>query len=198
MTQEEERWQRIAEDHNQRAARHWGDALQAQRRVAELEQAIRQHRNARGDDRCWMDDEELYNVLPEGYTPPARDTSVELALCQKFIHNRHHPQTEYVSPQRRIEKLEAEIRVDDELLKDRDRLLEAIPCPTHGACVPFALEEIKRLRGLETKDDPKLQRLLNRLRDRRDYCSDRAVAAAYDFAMVLITETFRKDDSKPK
>ena len=77
--------------------------------LEKLQAEVRKHRDQRGDDRCWMDDEELYKALPEGYTPPERDTLVEIALCRKFIENRHNPTTEYVSPQRRIEELEAEI-----------------------------------------------------------------------------------------
>lgn len=39
---------------------------------------------------------------------------------------------------------EKEIAVDNQLLKERDRLLAAIPeCPTHGPCVPHALAWIK-------------------------------------------------------
>lgn len=74
-----------------------------------LRAAIRRHRDQRGDDRCWLDDEELYRALPEGHTPPARDCAVELALCEKFIASRHNPATEYVSPQRRIEELESDL-----------------------------------------------------------------------------------------
>lgn len=71
--------------------------------------AIRKHRDERGDDRCWMDDERLYQVLPEGYTPPERDCYVELINCIQFQRCRRNPATEYVSPQRRIEELEAEV-----------------------------------------------------------------------------------------
>jgi hypothetical protein len=74
-----------------------------------LAAAIRKHRDQKGDDRCWMDDEELYSVLPEGYTPPERTSEVELEFCKKFISCRRNPKTTYVSPQRRIEELEAEI-----------------------------------------------------------------------------------------
>lgn len=81
----------------------------SQERVRELEDGIRKHRDQRGDDRCWLDDEELYRLLPEGYTPSVRDSSVELEMCKKYIACRHNPNTEYVSPQRRIEELEAEI-----------------------------------------------------------------------------------------
>lgn len=78
------------------------------RRCYAMEQAVRKHRDQRGDDRCWVDDEELYKALPEGYEAPERDCRVELALCERYIASRHHPGTEYVSPQRRIEELEAE------------------------------------------------------------------------------------------
>jgi hypothetical protein len=70
-----------------------------------LRAAIRTHRDARGDDRCWMDDEALYAVLPEGYTPPPRDTAVELDRCRQFIEARRNPATSYVSPERELERL---------------------------------------------------------------------------------------------
>jgi hypothetical protein len=73
--------------------------------IDKLERAIREHRDQRGDDRCWRDDEELYEVLPEGYEVPTRDTAVELSLCERFIKNRQNPKTEYVSPEREIERL---------------------------------------------------------------------------------------------
>lgn len=72
-----------------------------------LAQAIREHRDARGDDRCWLDDETLYASLPEGFKPPERDASVELNLCRRYIESRHNPATVYVSPQREIESLTA-------------------------------------------------------------------------------------------
>lgn len=78
--------------------------------------AIRKHRDQRGDDRCWLDDEELYRVLPEGYVAPYRDSSVELDLCRQYIACRHNPNTVYVSPQRRIEELELEVSKLKDLL----------------------------------------------------------------------------------
>ena len=79
-------------------------------KVAELEAAIRRHRDQRGDDRCWMDDSWLYAILPEGYSPPAIDSAVELENCKRFIECRRNPATTYVSPQRRIDELEAVLR----------------------------------------------------------------------------------------
>lgn len=69
------------------------------------EDKIREIRDLRGDDKCWKDFEELFSLLPEGYTPPQRDTTVELAHCERFIASIHNPGTVYVSPEREIEKL---------------------------------------------------------------------------------------------
>lgn len=80
-------------------------------RAQELEAAIRKHRDYRGDDRCWLDDEDLYRVLPEGHTPPQRDSAVELENCKRFIACRRNPATEYVSPQREIEELKRRMAV---------------------------------------------------------------------------------------
>lgn len=77
-------------------------------RVSELEAAIRQHRDERGDDRCHADDGRLYAVLPEGDTRPARETAVTLENCARYIECRQTGR-EYVSPQRRIKELEAEV-----------------------------------------------------------------------------------------
>src|SRR5688500_13534748 len=76
------------------------------RTVERYESAIRRIRDQRGDDRCWQDFEELFKLLPEGYTPPVRDTTIELSNCRKFIDSLHNPETEYVSPQREIEDLQ--------------------------------------------------------------------------------------------
>jgi len=48
-----------------------------------------------------------------------------------------------------IEKLEAELKVSEELLEDREDLLEAIPqCPVHGKCMPHAIEWIEEAKNL--------------------------------------------------
>ncbi len=75
--------------------------------------AIRKHRDFRGDDRCWMDDVELYQSLPEGYEPPKADASVELKNCERYISCRHNPATKYESPERVIEKLLAIVAAAD-------------------------------------------------------------------------------------
>jgi hypothetical protein len=59
--------------------------------IEKLRNAIRQHRDERGHDRCWMDDDRLYSVLPEGNEGvdtklPPRECF--LKNCEKFYENR--------------------------------------------------------------------------------------------------------------
>lgn len=63
-------------------------------RVEELEDAIRKHRDQKGDDRCWMDDQELYAVLRDGVVadqrlPPEKEM---LENCKRYIKLRRHPE----------------------------------------------------------------------------------------------------------
>lgn len=57
-------------------------------RIKTLEAAIRKHRDQRGDDRCWLDDMELYAVLGEPIHPnilalPPRETF--LGNCARYF-----------------------------------------------------------------------------------------------------------------
>lgn len=75
--------------------------------------AIRAHRDQRGDDRCFLDDDALYAVLPEGKANADTrlcEPDVMLANCRRYIEQRHDPALPYVSTQREIERLEAEVR----------------------------------------------------------------------------------------
>jgi hypothetical protein len=65
-------------------------------RVGQLENAIRTHRDQRSDDRCWMDDLELYKVLAEsGFVDDQKapdnrvgDKAAMLVNCARFIERR--------------------------------------------------------------------------------------------------------------
>lgn len=63
--------------------------------IRRLRQGIRYHRDQKGDDRCWVDDVRLYELLPEGPTEgydsklPTRD--VFLANCARFHDSRQVP-----------------------------------------------------------------------------------------------------------
>lgn len=90
----------------------FGCVMERLDRVGVLEAAIRKHRDQRGDDRCWIDNEELYAVLPEGFvrTDLALHTPEEmLPNCKRFLASCQPGGVPYVSPQREIERLEAEI-----------------------------------------------------------------------------------------
>lgn len=46
-----------------------------------------------------------------------------------------------------LDAAKREIAVDDQLLADRQRILDACPCPVHGSCIPYVLEQIARLKA---------------------------------------------------
>lgn len=56
-------------------------------RIQELEDAIRKHRDQKGDDRCWMDDQELYAVLNDGNLGDntVGDQEKMLKNCQRYV-----------------------------------------------------------------------------------------------------------------
>ncbi len=58
------------------------------RTALKYEAAIKNHRDQRGDDRCWLDDYELYDVLDEGLEFKANnalpDRETFLANCERF------------------------------------------------------------------------------------------------------------------
>ncbi len=60
--------------------------------IRRLRAGIRTHRDQRGDDRCWLDDEKLYALLHEG-VPARTSLDIELMLpnCRRFIETRQHP-----------------------------------------------------------------------------------------------------------
>lgn len=58
--------------------------------VVRLRNAIREHRAQKADDRCWLDDVELYSALCDGQMPDPRvgDKAAMLANCSRFIERR--------------------------------------------------------------------------------------------------------------
>jgi hypothetical protein len=73
--------------------------------IIRLREAIRKHRDQRLDDRCWMDDYELYEVLPEGISPQYVDLrllpkDVMMKNCDRFVECR----TTSLTPEEAIER----------------------------------------------------------------------------------------------
>jgi FtsZ-binding cell division protein ZapB len=106
-------------------------AREAVEMTEKYEAAIRKHRDQKGDDRCWIDDRELYAVLPEGYAgfgPQLDEPEEMLANCKRYIASRHDETITYLSPAREIEKLRAEVarlgrelEVSKEATRSRER-----------------------------------------------------------------------------
>lgn len=63
-------------------------------RALKAEAAIRKHRDQRGGDRCWMDDADLYRVLPDSPNGPlpqvfeVGDKAAMLKECEHYIQRR--------------------------------------------------------------------------------------------------------------
>jgi hypothetical protein len=55
-------------------------------RIDELEAAIRKHRDERGDDRCWLDDVDLYTILGDTTQPEFKlpERAEFLGNCARF------------------------------------------------------------------------------------------------------------------
>lgn len=60
-----------------------------------LEEGIRTHRDANGDDRCWKDDELLYSLLPEGISSSRsfnlEEKQILMGRCERFWDTRKYP-----------------------------------------------------------------------------------------------------------
>ena len=63
--------------------------------VLHLRRAIRGHRDQCGDDRCWADDDVLYQSLPEGSCPlkafAPQEKAVLMARCSRYWDTRFYP-----------------------------------------------------------------------------------------------------------
>lgn len=61
-------------------------------RVRKLEQAIREHRDSKGHDRCWLTDRTLYQVLGEPIPDPEMPEREQfLAGCRAFVDGQPDP-----------------------------------------------------------------------------------------------------------
>ena len=86
-----------------------------------LRDAIRKHRDQRGDDRCVNDDYELYQALGEPIPAHACQLNapdIMIEDCKRFIESRHDPAKPYLSPQRRIDELQTGLRQAIELERE--------------------------------------------------------------------------------
>src|SRR6185295_4021271 len=118
-------------------------------KVLHLQTAIRKHRDQRGDDRCWLDDVELYRALGEPML--IKDLALPgpcemMANCVRFIKSRQPDGIEYISPQ-----LEFDI-VDAERANYYERLKEAYLVLGWKAPEPPTTLDVIRKRLRESTD----------------------------------------------
>jgi hypothetical protein len=78
--------------------------------------------------------------------PTYKHGIVEIGACLSCI-ERDRLRAELAAEKKRADEAEASAAIGDKLLAERNRVLDALPCPTHGQCVPHALDEIDRLRA---------------------------------------------------
>ncbi len=66
--------------------------------ILRLRNAIRYHRDQKGDDRCWLDDDWLWSLLPGGAEPPKTLPSYEemMSRCGAFYRDRRADQADLI------------------------------------------------------------------------------------------------------
>jgi hypothetical protein len=84
--------------------------------IIRLREAIRNHRDQVGDDRCYRDDYDLYQVLGEPIPEHACQQDppeVMLENCKRYVASRHDPSKPYLSI---IEELSKDNKILKKLL----------------------------------------------------------------------------------
>lgn len=66
--------------------------------IIALRNAIRDHRDAKGDDRCWLDDYKLWTVLHDSPSIPNLTLAEAMARCTEFYLNRRAEQADPAPP----------------------------------------------------------------------------------------------------
>lgn len=80
-------------------------------------------------------------------TPQLADRDEAITNLQTLLRyayeNNHAAYVERDAIKAELAEARAEIALDDARLADLDRILDAIPCPTHGRCITHALDQIE-------------------------------------------------------
>lgn len=106
-----------------------------------LEIAIRKHRDEKGDDRCYLDDYELYAVLNEPIPESAcqlNEPSEMIECCNRFVEARHDPSKAYLSPQREIEAIASRLQTAEGVAREMaGALIDGLTQESNGWCQPY-------------------------------------------------------------
>lgn len=108
--------------------------------VRRLEEAIRKHRDQRGDNRCWLDDVELYRSLRDELSEYAVDTELPpkcdfLMSCSRYWDQRQRPSDKNLTPScMTLAQLQAEV----------ERLRDLTPPPSSPSSGPSSEPQAPR------------------------------------------------------
>lgn len=126
-----------------------------------LRQAVRDHRDARGDDRCWLDDIELYKALhepvPEDMELALPNRNAFLTRCEQYFEHRQKPGCK---PWQTVEALQEELK---EKSKDIEEMLTELLAAT--ATKAILCGQVEKLRHvlLALDEDCAIDVLVDRL-----------------------------------
>lgn len=132
-----------------------------EKRLSTLEEAIRDHRDARGDDRCWLDDIELYKALdepvPEDMELALPNRDAFLTRCEQYF---EHRQKHGCKPWQTVEALQEELK---EKSKDIEEMLTELLAAT--ATKAILCGQVEKLRHvlLALDEDCAIDVLVDRL-----------------------------------
>lgn len=94
-------------------------------RIIELEAGIRNHRDQRGDDRCWLDDKKLYELVGGAANTALPDEVQFLSNCARYHASRQDPRDKYVTVEE--ERLKAVVDFSEMVKTHHDKtVMEAV------------------------------------------------------------------------
>ncbi len=119
--------------------------------IIECRHAIRQHRDARGDDRCWLDDYKIWALIPGSFPAPLEVPPMEEAMdmCRAFYKLRgsdtadETPADAVRDPQHWDEDIEK--MSDEQLTEELVRIKTAVRRHRDAACSPITIGEDREL-----------------------------------------------------
>lgn len=124
------------------------DVLQS---IIECRHAIREHRDAKGDDRCWLDDYKIWALIPGSFEAPAEPPPFEQAMdmCTAFYHLRRaksaDPMPEGAVTDRQQWDKDLEAMSDEQLAEELVRIHTVIRRHRDAAGDPITINEDRDL-----------------------------------------------------
>lgn len=135
------------ENHLQ-AGWHLKDVLQE---IIEARHAIRQHRDAKGDDRCWLDDYKIWALIPGSFPVPLEVPPMEQAMdmCRAYYKLRRASSADVPAADAVLDPKDwdrdIEVMNDDALAEELVRIRTAVRRHRDAACNPITIDDDRDL-----------------------------------------------------